>query len=146
MQNTKLANALAITSKRLFQIKSYDPKSNAQQNLSGRTYWADESTLKGFKSRITTSQKAADGLLFIVVESNGSKPFEQRMNKRALVFDVFGDIVNERDEWTNTSDKALKSALAFVATYDAEANAIAKLTKEAAALKKQAEETLAALS
>lgn len=110
-----------------FTCKSCYDKNNAQQNLSGRSHYADEDTLRYFKSRILRGVHRADGLLFLLVESVGSKPEDSKRNKRFVVFDVFGTVVNDREEWFATTDQARAAADKFLAAFDAELHTLGQL-------------------
>lgn len=54
----------------LYERKSsMSAKANAQLNLSGRTHYVDEGTLRHFASRINSSRETDFGLVFALVES-----------------------------------------------------------------------------
>jgi hypothetical protein len=110
-----------------YTCRSCYDKNNAQQNLVGRTHYADEDTLRYFKARILRGVHRADGLLFLLVESVGSKSEDSKRNKRFNVFDVFGTIVSDREQWFTTTDQARKAAADFLASFDAEAHTLEAL-------------------
>jgi hypothetical protein len=67
-----------------------------------------------------------------------SRPNHGGYNKRGIVFDVFGTIINERadmaetqGEWFKDSAKAHKSVMEFVRTFDAEKHTAAELERTA---------------
>jgi hypothetical protein len=137
MQN-KIKAALHQIGIGLFSCKSSHDTRNAQQNLAGRTHYADADTLRYFKSRILRGYDRHNGLLFVVVESVGSKPYDTKRNKRVVVFDVFGTVVNDREEWFATSAQAIKAAAEFIETFNAEAHTVTELERRAAAMVRDA--------
>jgi len=122
----------------LFTCKSSYEKNNAQQNLSGRTHYADDDTLRYFGARINRAGHRADGLLFLIVESVSSKPEDTKRNKRFVVFDVLGTVVNDREEWFATTDQAHKAAENFLAEFDADAHTVEALGAHAHRLQTEA--------
>ena len=124
-----------------YECKSCDPKYNAQRNLEGRTHYADDDTLRFFKARILSSRTEVDGLLFVIVESVPNLSKNPAKSKRAVVFDIFGTVINDRDgeaAWHRTSDQARDSACEFVAGFDAIAHTIAELERKAKRLEDEA--------
>jgi hypothetical protein len=115
----------------LFKWENSNEKKNAQQNLSGRTHYADDDTLRYFGARINRAGHRADGLLFLIVESVSSKPEDTKRNKRFVVFDVLGTVVNDREQWFATTDQARKAAEDFLAEFDAEAHTSKALSEHA---------------
>lgn len=149
----RLETALAAAYVRKFQCQSYDPTYDAQRNLSGRTHYVDPDTLKGFQAKILNAGHSKDGLLYWLVESVQSRPQHGGYTRRAIVFDVFGDIVNERadmaetqGEWFKDTRKAEDAAFAFMASFDAPAHTAAKMADKARRSITEAKRTLAALS
>jgi hypothetical protein len=122
----------------LFKWENSNEKKNAQQNLSGRTHYADDDTLRYFGARITRAGHRADGLLFLIVESVSSKPEDTKRNKRFVVFDVLGTVVNDREQWFATTDQARKAADEFLAEFDAEAHTSKALSEYAHRLQTEA--------
>jgi hypothetical protein len=125
--NDNINKALRAVGVSQFTCKSCYDKNNAQQNLAGRTHYADDDTLRYFKARILRGAHRADGLLFLLVESVGSKPEDSKRNKRFNVFDVFGTVVNDREEWFATTDQAREAADKFLAAFDAELHTLGQL-------------------
>jgi hypothetical protein len=77
----------------LYQDRVHDPKFNAQQNLSGRTHYVDDDTLRAFKSRILSTHITDGGLLFSIVEScQGDYEGTFRVF-RPVIFNIFGEVV-----------------------------------------------------
>jgi len=104
---------------RLYACKSSYPEYDAPCNLTGRTHYVDPETLKGFGARILNAGDAAGGLLYWLVESVKSRPDAGAYTRRAVIFDVFGEVVNDRDTWHKDTGKAVAEALEFVRTFDA---------------------------
>jgi hypothetical protein len=122
----------------LFKWENSNEKKNAQQNLSGRTHYADDDTLRYFGARINRAGHRADGLLFLIVESVSSKPEDTKRNKRFVVFDVLGTVVNDREQWFATTDQARKAAENFLAEFDADAHTVEALGAHAHRLQTEA--------
>ena len=104
--NNKIETSLTILGIRPFRVESCYALDNAQRNLSGRSHYADKETLRYFKARILDAYTAKENLVFWLIESNNSKHFEPKKNKRFICFDIFGTVLNERDDWFSTSKAA----------------------------------------
>jgi hypothetical protein len=76
---------------RLYRSESSDPKRNAQQNLTGRTHYVDDDTLKFFSARVLSFRIHAGGLLCSLVESvkgpDGPRIF------RGVIFGIDGNTI-----------------------------------------------------
>jgi len=90
---------------KFYSYQSCDTKRNAQINLDGRTHFADDGTLRFFKSRIVGACAIAEGLLFKVTESSAMDMHGQSRGFRVHVFDLFGTHVFGVD-----IDKAAKTS------------------------------------
>lgn len=112
-----------------FRQESCYPDNDAERNLHGRTHFADPQTRRYFKSRILDASVSHDGLIYWLIESNRSKPFEPEKNKRFVCFDVFGTVLNERDQWFSTSKAADNARKAFLESFDAVAHTEKRLHK-----------------
>jgi hypothetical protein len=152
-RSARLESALQLAGIRRFRCESSYPESDAPRNLQGRTHYCDDSTLKYFKAKILNGGTAKGGLLFWLVESVQSRPNHGGVTRRAVVFDVFGDIVNERanhaetqGEWFKDTRKAEDAAAAFLIGFDAVAHTSAKLAARAKQDIATAKQTLAALA
>ena len=90
--------------------KSSDPKRNAQENLQGRTHYAEDETLKYFKARIVSAAADQNGLFFKIIESVAVDYGNTKRGFRVVVFDLFGYVVYRPsfDECTSTSAAAVK--------------------------------------
>jgi hypothetical protein len=129
----------------LYACKSSYPEHDAPRNLAGRTHYVDPDTLKGFGARILNAGDAAGGLLYWLVESVKSRPDAGAYTRRAVIFDVFGEVVNERDTWHKDTKKAVAEALEFVCTFDAVKHTGDKLVARAKRDIETAKKTLATL-
>jgi hypothetical protein len=114
-----------------FRIESSYPDYNAERNLDGRTHFCDPATRKAFKSRVLDSGMTEDKLVFWLVESNRSKPFDSARNKRFVAFDVFGTVLNDRDEWHKTSAQAYKAGKDWLKGFDACTHTRVELARKA---------------
>lgn len=89
--------ALAKLHVRPFRYESGDPKHNAQRNLSGKTHYVDDDTLRWHKSRVLGTATLHGGLLFRVTCSDALDMNNTRRGFHCAVFDVFGTTVNRPD-------------------------------------------------
>ena len=105
---------------RLYDNKSSDPKNNAQLNLEGRNYFATDSTLRAFGSRINSAHPTASNLLFYVIESSYTNWEKTKRGFKFVVFDIFGEEVNRLSiaEAVSTSEKARKAMYSFLNNFD----------------------------
>ena len=133
-----------------FETKSGDAKSNAQRNLSGRTHYVDDDTLRWHKSRVLGAKYLHDGLLFRVTCSDALDMNNTKRGFRCVVFDVFGTCVSrpELENATATRQAAINASeheeIDLVAHYtQAIARKIEELNREAVELN-QAKTLLAA--
>jgi hypothetical protein len=143
--NPQIEQAIRTSGNYPFREESGYPDSNAERNLQGRSHWADPATRKAFKSRILDSGISHNSLIFWAIESNGSKPYDTKNNKRFIAFDVFGSVLNDRDEWFSTSKAAYKSGKAWLDSFDAESHTKARLIESARREIKNGKEILAIL-
>ena len=113
-----------------FKHESCYPKNNAQMNLKNRNHYADDDTLKYFKSRILSSYHYADGLLFGLVESFAD--YEGKRKYRGVVFNIVGHCVYQLDseDAVSNSDKAQKLMMEFIDSFDAVADAVEALNNQ----------------
>jgi hypothetical protein len=86
-------------------------KANAQEMLSGRTHYVDDSTLRYFNCRITGAQPSCFGLFFVVTESVGKDSRNGARGFRTVLFDINGKVVYRPslEELESTSTKAQKA-------------------------------------
>ncbi len=108
-----IADALRPLHVSLFTHKSSDPKYDAQRNLSGRTHYVEDDTLRWHHARVNSAYAVADshGLLFRITESVALDMHNRSRGNRCVVFDVFGTTVYHPDLENTfaTSDKARKA-------------------------------------
>lgn len=136
---------------RPFRCESSYPENDAPRNLQGRTHYCDADTMKAFKCRILNAGHTKDGLLYWIVESVNSRPDHGGYTRRAVVFDVFGTIVNERTnmtngEWLKNTRKAENAAFEFIRTFNAQKHTADTLKARARRAVADAKETLARLA
>jgi len=153
MKSARLTAAMNAAYVRPFRCESSYPEYDAPRNLQGRTHYADPDTLKCFKAKILNAGHTKDGLLYWLVESVQSRPNHGGYTRRAVVFDVFGTIVNERadmretqGEWFRDTHKAEASVFEFLKTFNAVAHTAKTLKESAKRDMIAARRTLAALS
>lgn len=90
-----LKTALAIIGAYQYQNKSSYADNDAQRNLEGKTHYVDSDTLKYFKSRILRGQSANNGLFYVLQESLPHPDYGNKRIRRNVLFDVFGNTVND---------------------------------------------------
>jgi hypothetical protein len=121
----KQANRILSACKALgaypYAWESSDCKSDAQRNLSRRTHYVDDSTLRYFKARIIgivrpKDGSPTDGLVYGIIESVSSKP-EGGYIIRGAVFDVFGTVIH-RTDWVRNRESGCKAVAAFLSSFD----------------------------
>ena len=97
---------------------------DAQRNLSGRTHYVSDDTLKYFKARILRGITSKNGLFYILQESLPHPDFAMKRVRRNIVFDVFGSVVGEWREFCYTSalraDRAYSLALTWADSEEGE--------------------------
>lgn len=142
--------ALQASGTRLFRCESCDPEFDAKRNLEGKTYYCTESTMQYFKSRILSSGRSPENLVFWIIESVNSRPDHGGRNKRFVAFDVFGTVLNDRAgledcNWHRTSEAAMKEGREWLASFDAVKHTAETLKARAHSDIANAKRTLAAL-
>ena len=110
MNTKELATLIQQTTRaRLYESRYFsNPMHYAQDQLTGRTHYVDDSTLRYFHARVIGAHNDADGLLFWIVESSAKDPDNTARGFRPVVFDIFGEVVFKPDlaHMVKTSDKA----------------------------------------
>jgi hypothetical protein len=110
MNTKELATLIHQTSHaRLYESRYFhNPVHFAQNQLTGRTHYVDDSTLRYFHARVIGAHDAAEGLLFWIVESSAKDPDNNARGFRPVVFDIFGEVVYRVSlaDMVKTSDKA----------------------------------------
>jgi hypothetical protein len=107
----------------LYERKSYNSaKYDAQLNLSGRTHYVDDDTLRFHHARILETRTHDNGLLFSLIESCAKDMHNTSRTFRYVIFDLFGNVIARPDleDGFNTSLKARKALYEKLNTFDAE--------------------------
>ena len=141
----RITEALYTQGISLYGHQSCYPENDAPQNLLGRTHYVDADTLKYFSARILNAGHSEDGLLYWIAESVSSRPNNGGCTRRAVIFDVFGEVLTDHDNWHKVTDKAVGEALQFVRTFDAVKHTAQKLQERAKRDIETAKRTLATL-
>ena len=126
--------------------RSSDHKRNAQQNLQGRTHYAEDESLRFFHARIVSAHADQNGLFFKMVESIAVDYNNTRRGFRVVVFDLFGQVIYRPslDDCASTQAAAVvlwmkSEKIDPAAYYRAELKARAnRLTNQAAAMNEAA--------
>lgn len=135
----------------LYRQESSDAKHNAQRNLSGRTHYVDEDTLRFHKSRVLSAHETCDGLIFYIITSDALNYQNTRRGFRYVIFDVFGTVLDRPglEHAYRTSEQAKKAMWAAVNALDPVAHtlkAIERQEKQHAAEMERARETVAGIA
>jgi hypothetical protein len=107
----------------LYRNEASYPKNNAQRNLSGRTHYVDDDTLRWHKSRVISARHTDGGLLFAIVTSDALDMNNSRRGFRFVIFDLFGTVQErtEMEQAFRTSARAEKAMWAELNAMDAPA-------------------------
>lgn len=136
------------TRARLYESRYFsNPLHYAQDQLTGRTHYVDDSTLRFFHARIISAQHDADGLLFWIVESTAKDSDNTARGFRPVVFDIFGEVVfrSELSDMVKTSDKARALYREWLESFDLEAHYREALETRARRLETEAQQYRVAL-
>lgn len=126
---TKIKNALRAADLDYYESAwSATSKDLAQKQLSSRTHYVDDSTLRFFGAKINETSQDDNGLWFALRESV-QPPHSARVHRWAI-FDVFGTCVARTEERSNGAG-ADKLFPALIAATDWEAHTIAELERMA---------------
>lgn len=137
-----IKKALHAANVRTFQERYFSQaKQEAQEALRGLTHYADDSTMKYFRSRITSARPINEGLFFEITESSSRDMHNTARGFRVVVFDVFGETVYrpKLEDMKATSTAARKAYLKDF-TIDAAAHYADKLKARADKLTREASE------
>ena len=121
MNSTQLSEIIKNTWTNLYTDRYYsDPTAKAQDQLSGRTHYADPETLRYHYARILRASPVCSGLLFRIVESVAADPDNHRRVFRFVVFDVWGNVIEKADfdNSFSSTDKALKAFDKWLSGFD----------------------------
>ena len=116
----------------LYRDESSTPKWNAQRNLSGRTHYVDDDTLRFHKSRVLSTHVTDNGLLFSLVESIALDMHNTQRGFRFVIFNVFGDSIERAslDEAFKTRKAATKAMWQALEKIDAKAVTLAAIDRQ----------------
>ena len=128
-----LANLMRAVHIDLYQDKSYDAKRQAQQNLKGRTHYADPDTLAYFNARIVTCKILENGLILGLLESV-AHPAHGRIY-RPRFFDFRGFVIEVNEDANDGIGEFRKSGDAGRKLFWHQANQIDAVAVTLAALK-----------
>jgi hypothetical protein len=156
MKNTpnQIKAALSQLGIRPFRNCSGDPKWDAQQNLSWKTHYADEETLRYFKARISSCYKIdqigpdyGSWSILGIVESIGSKPASIPGGKyRFRLFDVFGREISESEDWFSSAESARKALFRRADEIDGASHTASRIKEEAGRMAREAKLALSLLA
>ena len=110
----------------LYRNESSNAKYDAQRNLSGRTHYVDDDTLRYHHSRVLSSHVVDNGLLFAITESCALDMNNTKRGYRYVIFDVFGTSIERTnlEESFTTSRAACKAMWAALNQIDAKAHTL----------------------
>ena len=114
----------------LYRNESSNAKYNAQRNLSGRTHYVDDDTLRFHHSRVLSSYITDGGLLFALIEIDMNNT---KRGYRYAIFDVFGTVIDRKnldDSWA-TSKAATKAMWEALNAIDAKAHTLKAIEEQA---------------
>jgi len=119
MTTKELAEKLSRT-RSLYIFRSYSPTDAAQDQLHGRTHYADRDTLRIFYARILSARPEFEGLFYRITESCALDPDNTARGFRVVLFDLFGQAVY-RPEFKGcrkTRDPAERDFSKWAQTFD----------------------------
>ena len=140
--NTKELSERLSRSQSLYQFRGFSsPVDCAQDQLQGRTHYAEPGTLRFFKARILSARPLYDGLFYWIMESCALDPDNERRGYRAVLFDLFGEAVYrpELEKCRKTRAVAETDYQAWANTFDPIAHYQQALEARADRLIKQAQ-------
>ena len=93
---------------------------NAQENLAGRTHYADPLTLRYHKSRILSGRALSCGAFFLIIESCALDYENTRRGFRAVLFNLLGETVYrpKLEECRRTREQASADFWAWFNQFD----------------------------
>lgn len=141
-----IARAIGVS---LFERAGYTAKACAQHNLTGKTHYCEDSTLRFFFSRINSARARCEGTVFLIVESVAADHQNTSRGFRFVAFDLFGTVLNDRpnaisDDLRRKSDKAEQDAADWLESFDVLAHYRHALAERAERLQSQAAEMISA--
>jgi hypothetical protein len=141
-----LSTALKVQGFELFSNKSSDAKSQAQRNLSGKTHYVDEDTLKFHSARVLSCTVTDNGLLLGILESTAT--YDGKRVYRPVFFDIFGTVVSrcDLDDASKSAETARKEFWKLANELDAVALTLSALEKRRHDLLRETEQCDAILT
>lgn len=135
---SEIVRALSVSR---FEYRAVDTKRNAQANLSDKTHYVDDDTLRFHKSRILTSRAIANDSLFLITESCALDYQNRIRGFRCVVFDLTGGVVYRvpLDECYPTSKKAEKAFGDWYESFDVRQHYVDLIAHKATSLRQQAD-------
>jgi len=126
----------------LYRSESSNPKWNAQRNLSGRTHYVDDDTLRFHKSRILYSTVVDNGLMFALIESVAVVMDGSKRGFRYAIFDIFGDCIErpKLEERYATGEKARRAMWDTLNSINAKAHTFAAIKAQEQRYKQEMDE------
>ena len=105
---------------KLYKNEWTNSKANAQENLNGRTYYVEPSTLRYFNSRILSALPVSNGAFYKIIESLSTDHNHTKRGFRAVLFDIFGTVVYrpDLDECFTSKEKADKGFFWWFETFN----------------------------
>lgn len=97
MDSKTLAEKLSRTQSVYINRGYSNAVDRAQDQLGGRTHYADPDTLRFFKARILSARPEHDGLFYAITESCALDPYNESRGFRVVLFDLFGQTVYRPD-------------------------------------------------
>lgn len=103
-----------------YENRRSDHTCDAQENLEGRSHYAEPNTLKFHKSRIVGSGVHLCGAAYRLVESTAIDYENTRRGYRVVLFDLLGQTIYcpDLEEMHRTKDQALRAFWAWFETFD----------------------------
>ena len=132
----------------LFSEKSYDAKRCAQINLSGRTHYAEDDTLRFFRGRILKCSILDNGTILGIVESCSADMHHSARAYRPVFCNLNGEVISRctLDDAFKTSATAHKEFWRIANALDARAECNRMLESMATRAELQAAEYRAILT
>ena len=130
----------------LYTERRSPPVDNAQENLMGRTHYADPATLRFHKSRILSARPVMSGAFFLVIESCALDYNNTRRGTRAVLFDLLGDTVYrpKLEDCHRTREQASAAYWRWVESFDPVEHYRDAMQRKAERMQAQSAELLAA--
>lgn len=118
----------------LYREESSNAKWNAQRNLTGRTHYVDDDTLRFHHSRILSSGTTDAGLIFWLIESCSLDMHNTKRGFRHVAFDVFGTVIERTtlEDAYATKDAARKGLWKHLNSFNAHTHTLKEIDRQQA--------------